>query len=272
MPPRHTIRLVVGTYRRKAFGTRNTDGTPRRPAYPSDAIVAFYGILELAEEQPRRGCFESERLLRVLLEGPTGTGRRYARQVPFLIEQGDLVRTDDGGVAVDGWDLLQEGDVTIADRVARYRHRKRADPQPSSPANGAANGAANGPRVPKLADETRAGDAHPQGRGDGDGFGDGFGDGCARNAEADDGRADVEAFQRVTGRVPTRRQRAVLDGVLRLHDVTGPRWAAGLILANPGDPIGAVIAADKAWREGGSKKRGHRSARQPHSAVLGPRA
>lgn len=128
MPPRYTIRQVVGTYRRKAFGTVNGDGTPRRPAYPPDAIVAFYGMLELAEEQPRRGRFESERLLRVLLEGPHGQGRRFARQVPFLVAQGDLVQGDDGALEVEGWNILQEGDTTIADRVARFRDRDRADP------------------------------------------------------------------------------------------------------------------------------------------------
>ena len=135
MTARYTIRQVVGTYRRKAFGTKDPDtGAPRRPPYPADAIVAFYGMLELAEEQPRRGHFESERLLRTLLEGPKGLGRRYARQVPFLVAHGDVVRTDDGGLDVEGWDLLQEGDVTIVDRVARFRARKR------EVANGTGNG------------------------------------------------------------------------------------------------------------------------------------
>ena len=137
MPPRYTIRQVVGTYRRKAFGTCNDDGTPRRPAYPPDAIAAFYGMLELAEEQPRRGHFESERLLRVLLEGPNGRGRRFARQVPFLITQGDLVPADLGGLDVEGWQILQEGDTTIADRVARFRSRQRADPAFHDPLTGA---------------------------------------------------------------------------------------------------------------------------------------
>ena len=137
MPPRYTIRQVVGTYRRKAFGTFNDDGSPRRPPYPPDAIVAFYGVLELAEEQPRRGHFESERLLRILLEGPSGKGRRFARQVPFLILQGDLVPVAGGGLDVEGWEILQEGDTTIADRVARFRNRQRADPAFHDPLTGA---------------------------------------------------------------------------------------------------------------------------------------
>lgn len=146
MPPRYTIRQVVGTYRRKAFGTRNGDNSPHRPPYPADAIVAFYGMLELAEEQPKRGHFESERLLRILLEGPDGHGRRYAKQVPFLIAQADLVLDATGGLDVEGWDILQEGDTTIADRVSRFRARKRAagNGPANGPANAGANGAANG--------------------------------------------------------------------------------------------------------------------------------
>lgn len=116
--PRRIIRLVRGTYRRKAFGTE------RRPAYPPEAIVAFYACMELAEEQPDRGRFESEKLLRVLLEGPAETGKRYARMVPFLIANGDLVVEPGGRLYLDGWDELQEGDVTAPERMARYRARR----------------------------------------------------------------------------------------------------------------------------------------------------
>jgi hypothetical protein len=167
MPPRYTIRQIVGTYRRKAFGTTNEDGSARRPAYPGDAIVAFYGMLELAEEQPRRGHFESERLLRVLLEGPDGKGRRFARQVPFLILQGDLVPANGGGLDVEGWEILQEGDTTIADRVARFRSRKR-----NAPANASGNGPVTLALTPDVTEDPRAGDdarvaTRAQRRGDG---------------------------------------------------------------------------------------------------------
>ena len=166
MPPRYTIRQVVGTYRRKAFGTTNDDGSPRRPAYPPDAIVAFYGVLEIAEEQPRRGHFESERLLRILLEGPSGKGRRFARQVPFLILQGDLVAAAGGGLDVEGWEILQEGDTTIADRVARFRSRKR-NAVTNAPANAASNGDVTPTLTPVVTEDPRTGDARPQRRGDG---------------------------------------------------------------------------------------------------------
>jgi hypothetical protein len=117
--PREFLRLVRGTYRRKAFGTDH------HPPYPPDAIVAFYALIELAEEQPERGRFESEALVRVLLEGRAGTGRRFARQVPYLMAHDDLVTLPDGRLYLDGWDELQEGDVTVSDRVQRHRNRRR---------------------------------------------------------------------------------------------------------------------------------------------------
>jgi hypothetical protein len=63
-----------------------------------------------------------------------------------------------------------------------------------------------------------------------------------------DGRADLEAFVLITRRAPTARQRQLLDGLLTIHDLTGPQWAADIMLAHPEDPIGAVIEADKAYR------------------------
>jgi hypothetical protein len=64
----------------------------------------------------------------------------------------------------------------------------------------------------------------------------------------DDDRPDLEAFLLVTRRAPTPRQRELLDGVMARHDLTGPQWAADLILRNPTDPIGAVIEADREYR------------------------
>lgn len=61
-------------------------------------------------------------------------------------------------------------------------------------------------------------------------------------------RADVQAFADTVGRLPSVKQRALLDGLLDTHDVTGPSWAAAIITANPDDPIGAVIKADQQFR------------------------
>jgi hypothetical protein len=66
--------------------------------------------------------------------------------------------------------------------------------------------------------------------------------------EEPDGRADLEAFLLLTRRAPTPRQRKLLDGLADRHDLTGPQWAADIMLRHPDDPIGAVIEADKAWR------------------------
>jgi hypothetical protein len=61
-------------------------------------------------------------------------------------------------------------------------------------------------------------------------------------------REDIAAYRERWHKAPTAGQRKVLDDVLRRHDVTGPKWAADIIRANPDDPIGAVLEADKAWR------------------------
>jgi hypothetical protein len=66
--------------------------------------------------------------------------------------------------------------------------------------------------------------------------------------EREDNRDDLEAFLLVRRRAPSPKQRQILDEVLGRHDVTGPKWAADIILSNPDDPIGAVMAADKAWK------------------------
>ena len=63
-----------------------------------------------------------------------------------------------------------------------------------------------------------------------------------------DGRADLEAFLLLRRRAPTPKQRRLLDEVMDRHDLTGPAWAADLMMRHPDDPIGAVIEADKAWR------------------------
>lgn len=77
----------------------------------------------------------------------------------------------------------------------------------------------------------------------------------------DDGREDIEAYLLVKRRAPTVKQRQLLDDILQRRDISGPRWAADIILANPDDPIGAVLEADKKWRE--ERIREARSAERP---------
>jgi hypothetical protein len=71
----------------------------------------------------------------------------------------------------------------------------------------------------------------------------------AASPTSDDGRVDIDTFIEIRHRAPTAPQRRVLDDILSRHDVTGPQWAADIMLANQGDPIGAVIRADREWRE-----------------------
>lgn len=91
------------------------------------------------------------------------------------------------------------------------------------------------------------------------------------SADADfDGREDLEAFLLVTRRAPTARQRKLLDDVLALRDLSGPEWAANIILSNPADPIGAVIEADKKWREeriAAAKSKERKPARRPNNGT-----
>lgn len=71
----------------------------------------------------------------------------------------------------------------------------------------------------------------------------------SRDETRDDGRDDLEAFLLITRRAPTVRQRKLLDDILERRDETGPSWAANVILSNPDDPIGALMAEDDKWRK-----------------------
>lgn len=118
--PRAYFRTLPDLYERKAFGTDT------HPPYPAAAVACFIGVLCFAEQQPERGRFKSQRLVKALLEGPRGEGTAIARMIPFLIAQGDLIERPDGSLYVDGWDELQEGDWQAAERVQRHRARNAA--------------------------------------------------------------------------------------------------------------------------------------------------
>jgi hypothetical protein len=59
----------------------------------------------------------------------------------------------------------------------------------------------------------------------------------------------LTAWFSVRKRLPTPGQQKVIDDYLRTFDRTGPMRLERLILEHPDDPIGAVIADVKAWRE-----------------------
>lgn len=121
---RSLLRVVPDLYERKALG-KCKEASREHPAYTAAQAVAYVGALCLAESQTPRGYFPSAKVLAALLEGD-GTGAAYAAEVPFLIEQGDLVPTPDG-LYVEGWRELQEGDWTVAERMRRYRQRRNPD-------------------------------------------------------------------------------------------------------------------------------------------------
>lgn len=116
MTTRAYIRTDPGMFMHKAVEQR----------YPIAAFAVFQAVLCLAEEQPHRGRFRSERLLRLHLDDPTdGVHLGWGKWVKYLIEHGDLTRQSDGSLYVDGWDDWQEGDVTVNERMSRLRDRKR---------------------------------------------------------------------------------------------------------------------------------------------------
>lgn len=93
--------------------------------YPPGAYAAFNAVLCLAEEQPERGRFRSEKLLRLMLDEPEdGVRIGWGKWVRYLIDHGDLMRQDRGSLYVVGWDEWQEGDVTVAERMTRLRAKK----------------------------------------------------------------------------------------------------------------------------------------------------
>lgn len=114
-------------------------------AYPMGAYATFEAILCLAEEQPERGRFRSERLLRLLLDEPRdGVRLGWGRWVAYLVENHDLVRQPDGSLYVDGWDEWQEGDVTVKERMQRLRGRRDRNHHRNADRNHHRNAATDG--------------------------------------------------------------------------------------------------------------------------------
>ena len=86
--------------------------------YTPAQFGAFLKVLLLAGRQRHRGRFRS----RAALIGSLPAA--YAKLVPFLIEQRDLVEQSDGTILLLGWDDWQEGDFTVRERLERLRKRR----------------------------------------------------------------------------------------------------------------------------------------------------
>lgn len=91
----------------------------RKGHYSPGQFGAYLKVQLLAGRQTRRGRFRSIAGLKALL--PTA----YVRHVDFLLAEGDLDVAKDGAVYLDGWDQWQEGDLTVRDRMAALRNRRR---------------------------------------------------------------------------------------------------------------------------------------------------
>lgn len=78
--------------------------------------LAMVRAMCAAARQPQRGRFREPIVLR----------RAIGTKAYKLMEgRGDIVPAPDGqGVYLEGWDELQEGDMTVAERMRRYRKRK----------------------------------------------------------------------------------------------------------------------------------------------------
>jgi len=77
---------------------------------------AMVCLLCAAARQPVRGRFKSRELLERVL------GADLAAK---LVAWGDVKEAEDGSWHVDGWGIWQEGDLTVSERMRRYRSRVR---------------------------------------------------------------------------------------------------------------------------------------------------
>ena len=106
----------------------------RKSHYTPAQMGAYLKVQLVAGRQTRRGRFRSMAALVGALPAP------YARHMAFLLAEGDLVQVPDGSIYVDGWDEWQEGDLTVRDRMAALRNRRR-----NSNRNGGVTGDAGQP-------------------------------------------------------------------------------------------------------------------------------
>jgi hypothetical protein len=90
----------------------------RKGHYTPAQLGAFIKVQLLAGRQSKRGHFRSVAALKSMLPSA------YARHVDFLVAEGDLVQNGTS-IYIDGWQEWQEGDLTVRDRMAALRNRRR---------------------------------------------------------------------------------------------------------------------------------------------------
>ena len=184
--------------------------------------LAMVRLMCAAARQSKRGRFKDASALTRLLGKRTVAG---------LVERADVVPLSDGTVYVDGWDEWQEGDLTVRDRMARLRSRNR-DITVTAPSQDRTNTSARASSTPTLTptleDRRSARD----------------------DVDEDEDPAWLRAWLSVKMRMPTVRQRDVILAYLRVFDETGPERASRVFLANPTDPLGALIADLEEFRNG----------------------
>lgn len=88
----------------------------KRGHYEDGAFAALVVCFLRAADQEEPGTFESVAVLQALLDNPRPRGQ----WVPFLIEQGDLVRLKDGRVRLPNWRAFQEEGMSTK-RVKKHR-------------------------------------------------------------------------------------------------------------------------------------------------------
>ena len=106
-----------------------------KDGYTPAQVGAYLMLLSQAEQQPQRGRFRSSVELRAAMDcmvEESGPAAAMAKYVPFLLNQGDVVKLGPGDphyvdgypYYVDGWDEWQEGNWQVAERMRRVRERK----------------------------------------------------------------------------------------------------------------------------------------------------
>lgn len=96
----------------------------RKSHYSPAQLGAYLKVQLVAGRQAQRGTFRSLDSLRAALPNA------YARHIDFLVKERDLVVRKDGTVYVDGWQEWQEGDLTVGERMARLRDKRRRSVTP----------------------------------------------------------------------------------------------------------------------------------------------